>query len=55
MAKNKKFKKVYTIVAEGTTTNGAMTDFLDNYLAHVVTALDNHKVQTSVTMTSEEQ
>lgn len=48
MAKNKKFKRTYTIQVEGTTTNGFAEDLIDKELFNIVQALDQQFKQVSV-------
>lgn len=50
MAKNRKFKKIYTVTAKGITTNGYAEDFIDMALSQMVKALDMQYKQVSVTM-----
>ena len=51
--KNKSFKKKYTIVCTGITTNNNLTDFLDHVFANLVVGLNEQYKQLEVTIKEE--
>ena len=52
MARNKRFKVVYTITVDGTTTNDFMVEFVDAVMSANTKALDSQFAQTHASMES---